>query len=127
MLNERIQKIAQLWKSRSQRVTTDLVQELRSLHDELEDHFREEEVGGCLDEAVARKPALGKELDQLQLEHPNLLKDLDRLIDVMAPGYPSENQRKLITAEFSRFIDRLQKHEMAEEQILEEGFGVYLS
>lgn len=125
MLNERIQKISQLWKASSQRVDGDLVDQLRSLRDELGNHFHEEEIGGCLDEAVARKPTLGKEFDRLQLEHPRLLQDIDRLIDSMEEGRLSDNQKRVITTEFSRFIDRLQRHEMAEEQILEEGFGVY--
>jgi hypothetical protein len=125
MLNERIQKISELWKASSRRVDGDLVGKLRSLREELGDHFHEEEVGGCLDEAVARKPSLGKEFDRLQLEHPRLLQDIDRLIEGMEKGRLSDNQKKAITSEFSRFIDRLQRHGMAEEQILEEGFGVY--
>jgi len=127
MLNARIRKISDLWKVSSQRVDSDLVDQLRSLREELENHFHEEEIGGCLDEAVARKPALGKEFDRLQLEHPRLLKDIDRLIDAMDQRRLSDSQRKIVTTEFSAFIDRLQKHEMAEEQILEDGFGVYLS
>ena len=46
---------------------------LAAIRAELVHHFREEEAGGCLEEAVARCPGLSAEVADTQAEHAMLL------------------------------------------------------
>jgi hypothetical protein len=99
----------------------ELSEHLRDLRQELEHHFFVEESGGCLDEAVARTPRIGREVDAIKAEHPQLLGQLDALVrqvDRRASG-------KLDPAGFVRqwegFVAALSRHEAAEEHLLLRG------
>jgi hypothetical protein len=100
----------------------DVVPMLRSVREELERHFAEEEEGGCLDEAVSRLPKLAAEANRIETEHPDLLRQLDALIktasdrETHAPDALEEPFRKL--------HQQLRRHEAAENKLLKEGLGV---
>src|SRR5689334_15788109 len=53
---------------------------LAAIRQEAANHFLEEEMGGCLEEAVAHCPRLSHELTRAEREQRELLSDLDELI-----------------------------------------------
>jgi iron-sulfur cluster repair protein YtfE (RIC family) len=97
---------------------------LIALRAELAHHFEEEESGGCLEEAVSHQPSLSHDVHQLEHEHPELLKRLDRLIEQVREFSFSEDHATTIEQEFRQFADELRAHELAENRILEESFGI---
>lgn len=100
-----------------------LLAHLVQLREQLAHHFREEEEGGCLEEAQSRSPCLAEDVQKLQAEHAGFLKKLDGLIagaEVLA-RHPAE-LTSLQTA-FSGFLSELHAHEAEENRILLFGFG----
>src|SRR5262245_4183309 len=57
----------------------DIVRVLERLRGELAAHFKEEENGGCLDEAVSRCPSLSGEEHRIEGEHGEILTEIERL------------------------------------------------
>ncbi len=99
--------------------------ELSQLRDELEHHFREEEGGGCLDEALGFKPSLASAVRAIEAEHPQILHAVDRLrLRLDEPAVAAG------VCHWQREIDdlaaMLTAHEDAEARVLEQGFSVYL-
>lgn len=97
---------------------------LTRLREELEQHFAQEDGGGCLEEAVSRCPRLAAEAQRIESEHPQILAELDRLIEgakSLAPTHPNQlaTQRS-----FDQFCQHVRSHEKAENALLAEGFGV---
>ena len=124
-----VKKIEELWpseyqKRRSPKSLTHLLDGLQKLRAEMVRHFEEEESGGCVEEAVAAQPSLGREATRLEQEHPELLEQLDALIEKLEtqnePGKPTEGLRHF----FHGFARKLNAHEVIEERILEKGFGL---
>ena len=95
--------------------------QLQALRVELARHFFEEEQGGCVDEAVARRPTLAAEAREVEDEHPVLLGHLDRIIE-QTPSLAPESVRTL----FSDFAECLLTHEARETRLIEQGFNIYL-
>jgi hypothetical protein len=103
-------------------VTLELVNELKALAAELQHHFREEEEGGCIEEAVSCCPSLSPEAKRLEREHPELRSAVAEVIQRAESGASAEGQAEVrrLFADFSR---RLLAHEAAENRILAEAFG----
>lgn len=122
-LDRLIDKVTEAWLFGSKRYDRGLAHHLELLRYALKQHFQEEAEGGCLDEAVARRPSLSKELTRLQSEHVEMLRDIDELISRVeqSPRIVEawENNSDL----FFQFIRRLRSHEAAETRMLERGFG----
>jgi hypothetical protein len=97
--------------------------DLDALRDRLEWHFREEEQGGCLEEAVSRRPSLAAEVRRLEQEHPVLLNELRRVIDRLAAKRPEE-PLDAVKSELDAFARRLREHEESEDRVLEKGLNV---
>jgi hypothetical protein len=100
-----------------------LLSHLVQLREQLTHHFREEEEGGCMEEAQSRSPCLAEDVQKLQAEHAGFLKTLDSLIaeaELLAKQ-PADLPR-LQTA-FSGFLHQLHTHEAEENRILLFGFG----
>lgn len=57
-----------------------ILSDLEALRRDLAAHFREEEEGGCLEEAVSRCPSLAHEVRMIEAEHRELLAQLDAMI-----------------------------------------------
>ncbi len=100
-----------------------LLARLIHLRDQLVHHFREEEEGGCLEEAQSRSPCLSKDVRTLQAEHAGFLAALDGMIAegellVSEPGRLQNLQKT-----FSGFLQRLHAHESEENRILLLGFS----
>ena len=60
---------SQTVESRESDPTAILLAKLTTLRDALRKHFREEEEGGCLEEARSRVPCLSEDVHALQAEH----------------------------------------------------------
>ncbi|MDX1947932.1 MAG: hemerythrin domain-containing protein [Pirellulaceae bacterium] len=100
---------------------------LESIRDELAHHFREEEQGGCLEEAVAHCPALSAEVQQIEGEHQLLLGEIDGLIHRCRSATPQNfAEMQAIETEMRRLVRQLRSHEARENAVLQRGFGVCL-
>jgi hypothetical protein len=101
----------------------EIVRVLRLLREELAHHFREEEAGGCLDEAASMCPRLSPEVQRLAAEHAELLAAIDALI---AHAHDLD-QSILCRIDFGHSFDnlcrQLHAHEAAENAVLRQGFG----
>jgi hypothetical protein len=99
----------------------DLLEHLRQLRGQLARHFQDEDEGGCLEEAVARCPAVAEQAMWVTWEHPLLLEELDALIQQLA-------SRNLVMddwrEDFMRFTKKLTAHEEAEDRIVSRALGV---
>ncbi len=99
----------------------ELISSLTDLRAELAHHFAKEEVGGCVEEAVSHTPWLGREAAELERENPDLLQQLDRLIDKLRKAPKS---LKRIEKEYRQLAEKLGEHEAAESRIVKESFGM---
>jgi hemerythrin-like domain-containing protein len=100
-----------------------LLTQLLQLRACMEKHFAEEMDGGCIEEAVCRRPALAHRATDIEHEHPALLEQLEEIIQMLEPGEsipPICQVRERLDA----FIERLQQHEAKEDRLLLEGFDV---
>ena len=100
-----------------------LLLQLRSL---ILRHSEDGDDGGCLDEAVSRLPALGKEADLLRLEYQQIVLSLDNILRMLC----SDHSTILLVSELGKELDDNKKClsdlELVEIGILEKGFNLYL-
>lgn len=101
----------------------ELLRELSALNDELRRHFAEEEEGGCLEEAVSHCPGVAHEADDLQREHPALLKGLEHIIAALKTNNSGDAPPE-VRQEFDDFTKLLLAHEAAENKVMQRAFGV---
>ncbi|PQO48001.1 hemerythrin domain-containing protein [Blastopirellula marina] len=95
------------------------------LRDNLVHHFREEEEGCCLDEAVARRPTLAAEAREIESEHPELLAELDGLINWLDEEPPLEITLQNARARLNAFAENLRRHEWREDALIRRGVGAF--
>lgn len=103
--------------------TEDIVRVLKQIRNEMAQHFKEEEAGGCLEEAVSRCPRLGPQAERVQAEHPDLLAQIDRLIAQALDSQHTVENRVAFEREFDELVELLHAHEAAENDLLRQGFG----
>lgn len=97
-----------------------LSQQLVSLHDQLFRHFRFEDTGGLVEEISFRHPRALNAIQELCGDHPKMLRKL-RSLTVWALDY-SEGRRPedpALRRQVSLLLDRLQKHEREETDLIE--------
>ena len=100
---------------------------LNHLHETLQHHFAEEEAGGCIEEAVCRRPALSSEASILESQHPALLAQLERIIEeARSVSIANRDASDQILARFNSFAQELLDHEAVENRVLQRGFNVDL-
>lgn len=95
-----------------------VVAELEKLRAKLASHFHEEEEGGCLEEAVCRCPSLAHEVSLIEAEHRDLLKQVDAMLARERANHATT------TAEFEGFMHAIERHEAAEDHVLQHGLNV---
>ncbi|MCI0361796.1 MAG: hypothetical protein L0211_25195 [Planctomycetaceae bacterium] len=100
---------------------------LVAIRTELVHHFRNEEQGGCLEEAVARCPELSAEVQRIEGEHDEILARLSDLIDrCQCRGKLTPQKAVAIDQELRQIVRELRVHETAENRIMQQGFSVSL-
>jgi iron-sulfur cluster repair protein YtfE (RIC family) len=100
---------------------------LQAIRQELAQHFREEEGGGCLEEAVARCPALSPEVQRIEQEHERILGQLDELILAgQHLAQPTAREAHVLGQELRALVHQIRAHEALENRIMQRGFGVCL-
>ena len=103
------------------RITEGLV----AIRTELTHHFRDEEQGGCLEEAVARCPQLSAEVQRIERQHEDLLQGLSELVDrCQSRGRLSPEQSCAFEQELRQIVRELRSHEALEDKIMQQGFNV---
>ena len=100
-----------------------LVAGLVQLREQLAHHFREEEEGGCMEEAQSRSPSLLEDVQTLQAEHAGFLKTLDGLIAEAELLAKQPTDLQPLQTTFSGFLHQLHAHEAEENRILLFSFG----
>ncbi len=100
-----------------------LLVRLRQLREKLVRHFRQEEEGGCLEEAQSRSPCLSEDVRTLQAEHAGFLTALDGMIGEAESVAQQPNDLPALQRSFSGFLHRLHAHEAEENRVLLFGFG----
>jgi hypothetical protein len=97
-----------------------LIARLERLHRDLLDHYREEETGGCMEEAIARCPSLGPQGKALMAEHPLLAQALESLIAQIKQcrGSPQTWQQG-----YDEFVRQVRTHEAEENRIMTYALG----
>jgi hypothetical protein len=103
--------------------TDDVVRVLLQVRSEMTHHFDDEEAGGCLEEAVSRCPHLSGEVTRVQAEHPELLRQIDRLLAQAKDSCNTLVGRLAFARDFDELCLLLHAHEAAENDILRQGFG----
>ncbi|HEY2415434.1 MAG TPA: hemerythrin domain-containing protein [Pirellulaceae bacterium] len=96
---------------------------LRRLKAELAAHFREEESGGCLDEAVSLCPSLSGDEHRIEGEHAEILAGIDGLIGNCQQLPATPQNQHAIQQTFDELYQRLLTHETAENQLMSQAFG----
>lgn len=100
---------------------------LTAIRNELVHHFQNEEQGGCLEEAVARKPQLSCEVQRIESQHEELLERLNELIGRCESACrASPAQAQATELEFRQLVRELRQHEVLEIRIMQQGFDVVL-
>jgi hypothetical protein len=97
-----------------------LIARLERLHRDLLAHYREEEAGGCMEEAIARCPSLGPQSKALMAEHPLLAQSLESLITQIKKrhGTPRTWQQG-----YDEFVSQVRTHEAEENRIMTYALG----
>jgi hypothetical protein len=100
---------------------------LSAIRAELAQHFREEEAGGCIEEAVSRCPALAAEARQVASEHAEILRQIDALLDRCAELLePTAVGVSGIERQVQELVRRLRAHAARENKLIERGFAISL-
>jgi len=104
-----------------------MIEGLKAIRQEAADHFREEELGGCLEEAVIHCPLLSRELTHAEKEQRALLADLDDLLDRARQLHePTIREAHALGQELRAVVQKLRAHEAVENHIIERGFSISL-
>ncbi|MFI4873845.1 MAG: hemerythrin domain-containing protein [Blastopirellula sp. JB062] len=101
-----------------------LRERLLSLRQLMVTHFHEEEEGSCLDEAVSRRTTLAGEARAIEREHPELLTELDGLIQWINDEPPLETTLQIARTRFKTFAENLRRHEQRENALIRQGLGL---
>lgn len=100
---------------------------LSAIQAELSHHFRDEEQGGCLEEAVERCPHLSQEVQKIEAQHDEILARLSELADrCQCNARLTPQQARSLEQELRQIVRELRTHEALENKVMQEGFGVCL-
>lgn len=98
-------------------------QRLAELRDHLRDHFDQEEKGGFLEESIARMPRLSAAAREVVAEHPQLLAEIDALLEGLPVGDIREQAWQAAVRDFATFTDHLLAHERNENAVVQQGYN----
>lgn len=96
---------------------------LLGLREHLFRHFCQEENGGHLEESIARIPRLSPAVRAVVAEHPQLLAELDALLERLAVRDIRGEAWAAATTAFATFTEHLLDHERNENDVLQQGYN----
>ena len=102
--------------------TSALAKLLAEMRDELVEHFRLEEDGGYLDDAVAYAPRLTGQAKYLLEQHKELLQLISGLCDAVPLDGPSNINWEQVQAKGDHFVKTLLDHERGENMLVQEAY-----
>lgn len=92
----------------------------------LREHFAEEEAGGYMEEALALAPRFGPQAERLLKEHPTMLQQVGRLVELARCCCEQAQQGPELSRLAREFFATLRAHDAAENQIIQEAFNTDL-
>jgi hypothetical protein len=93
------------------------------LREHLRSHFEQEEAGGYMEESIARVPRLAAAVKAVLGDHPVLLVELDRLIELLAVPEGSPAFWERVDRGYEGFARHLVAHEKSENAVVQEGYN----
>jgi len=96
---------------------------LQELRDHLARHFAQEEGEGFLEESLTRMPRLSQAVREVLAEHPQLLAEIDGLLDRLAARDSGGEAWRQAGRDFEAFASRLLAHERNENAVVQEGYN----
>ena len=89
----------------------------------VESHFRQEEQGGYMADALRHSPQLRARAEALKEQHEQLQEEIDKLQLLVHSGVESPHWWERVQVDFQHFAARLTNHEHAENQLVQEAFN----
>lgn len=105
---------------RSKRRLEQLVTQLSEL---CEVHFRHEEEGGYMREAVHQAPLLAPKAEALESEHEDLQEQIEKLRLLIRSGVESAAWWVRVQSDFNSFAKQISRHESEENALLQDAFS----
>jgi iron-sulfur cluster repair protein YtfE (RIC family) len=99
-----------------------ITRSLSCLDEQLRAHFAQEDDAGVMDEAVLRLPRLGNAMRELKQEHAELLRQVNEM-NILAKSVESKEQWNMLRDAIEGFVNRMLRHEAAENKLLQQGFN----
>lgn len=88
-----------------------------------EAHFRREEEGGYMKEAVQQSPLLATKASALEAEHEDLQEQIEKLRILIHSGVESAAWWVRVQSDFNNFAKQISRHESEENALLQEAFS----
>ena len=96
-----------------------MIDQLPVLAKTMRDQFEEEEGGKLYSEISRRRPQVAARLEDLKGEHPVMLTEIDKIIDVVNGMRDAElNELGELNARIQLLVARLRRHETAENELI---------
>jgi len=107
----------------SGRWVADLLEHLPGLARTMREHFEGEERGPLYGDLPQRRPRTATRLEALKVEHPLMLAEIAKIIDIAGDMGDAEiYELRELNARIQLFVARLRRHEAAENELI---FEVY--
>jgi iron-sulfur cluster repair protein YtfE (RIC family) len=101
-----------------------VTRQLRTLRDELDTHFAEEEDHGFFEQITEQAPRFSGQTQKLSDQHVDMLSKLAVLIDDSEHGDGSDAWWDGLVAEFHALSRELMQHEHEENELLQKAYSV---
>lgn len=93
---------------------------MRDFQHQLLKHFDLEELGGFMDTVLRTAPQYARQVDQLEIEHDDLIKDLDRAIATFKGADCASSPKVMRARERVReLVSALDAHEAVENELIQ--------
>jgi iron-sulfur cluster repair protein YtfE (RIC family) len=98
-----------------------LLDHLPGLARTMREHFADEERGPLFSELPTRHPHIADRLDTLKDEHPRMVTEIDKIIELTGEMREAEvYELRELNARIQLFVARLRRHEAAENELMYE-------
>ena len=100
-----------------------LMKHLPGLAGAMREHFEAEEGGALFTDLPRRNPMVHARLETLKEEHPRLLREVERIIEITGRlDRPELYELREVNARIQLFIARLRRHEATENELIFEAY-----